>query len=107
MVSHLIIYPLTARVVGASQMISQPVSSIFPFSTALWDLANSRPVHSLMLSRETDRDKEAETYRESCGSVLYTLESTKMTDQADRLAEKATITKAACVSEDVLRSLRR
>ena len=32
-------------------MISQPVSSIFSlFSTALWDLVNSRPVHSLMLS---------------------------------------------------------
>ena len=26
----IIIYPLTARVVGALQMISQPVSSIFP-----------------------------------------------------------------------------
>ena len=45
--SHLIIIinPLTARVVGAPQMISRPGSS-----TALWDLANSRPVHSLMLS---------------------------------------------------------
>ena len=40
------------RVVGAPQMISQPVSSIsfFLFSTALWDLANSRPVHSLIWS---------------------------------------------------------
>ena len=48
--SHLI-YPSTARVVGAPQMISQPISSTFSlFSTALWDLANSRPVHSLMLS---------------------------------------------------------
>ena len=48
--SHLI-YLLTTRVVGAPQMISQPVSSIFSlFSTALWDLANSRPVHFLMLS---------------------------------------------------------
>ena len=121
----IIIYPLTARVVRAPQIISQPLSSIFPcsplpsgtrrtpgrsildvvfpplplsalssfpfhcalqnhyrhhhhhhhhqslnrqgrwgttddfattflhfplFSTALWDLANSRPVHSLMLS---------------------------------------------------------
>ena len=45
------IYPLSARVVGAPQMISQPVFSIFSlFSTALWDLPNSRPVHSLMLS---------------------------------------------------------
>ena len=32
-------------------MILQPVSSIFsPFSIALWDLPDSRPVHSLMLS---------------------------------------------------------
>ena len=30
----IIIYPLTARVTGAPQVISQPVSSIFPFSTA-------------------------------------------------------------------------
>ena len=45
------IYPLTMRVVGAPQVISQPVSSIFPlFSTALLDLVDSRPVHSLMLS---------------------------------------------------------
>ena len=44
--SHLI-YPLPAWVVGAPQMISQPVSSIFfLFSTALWDFASSRPVHS-------------------------------------------------------------
>ena len=28
----IIIYPFTVRVVGAPQMISQPVSSIFPFS---------------------------------------------------------------------------
>ena len=49
--SHLI-YPLTARVVGAPQIISQTVSSIHfsLFSTAPWDLANSRPVHSLTLS---------------------------------------------------------
>ena len=41
LVSHLI-YPLTARVVGAPQMISQPASSIFPlFSTALCDFPNS------------------------------------------------------------------
>ena len=48
----IIVYPLTARVIGASQMISQPVSSIFlcsqlPPGTCM---ANSRPVHSLMLS---------------------------------------------------------
>ena len=41
----IIIYPLTARVVGALQMISQPVSSIFPCPPL-----PSRPVHSLMLS---------------------------------------------------------
>ena len=47
----IIINPLTARVVGAPQVTLQPVFSIFsPFSTALWDLANSRPVRSLMLS---------------------------------------------------------
>ena len=47
-----IIQPLTVRVVGVPQMISQPVSSIFSplFSTVLWDLANSMPVQSLMLS---------------------------------------------------------
>ena len=45
----IIINPLTARVVGASQMISQLVSPDFPVPTALWNLANSRPVHSLML----------------------------------------------------------
>ena len=45
------IYPLNEGVVGAPQMTSQPVSSIFSlFSAAIWDLANSRPVHSLMLS---------------------------------------------------------
>ena len=31
-------------------MTPQPVSSIFLFSTAIWDLANSKFVHSLMLS---------------------------------------------------------
>ena len=47
----IIIYPLTTRVVGAPQMISQPsLSNFVLFSTALWDLANSRLVHSLMLS---------------------------------------------------------
>ena len=47
----IIIYPLTARVVGAPQMISQPVFLRFSlFSTALWDLLNSKPVHSLKLS---------------------------------------------------------
>ena len=43
-------YPLTAGVVGTPQTTSQPVSSIFSvFSTALWDLANSRPVHTKTL----------------------------------------------------------
>ena len=47
----IIVNPFTARVTGAPQIISQPVSSIFSlFSTALCDLANSRPVHSPMLS---------------------------------------------------------
>ena len=36
---------LTAEVIGATLMTSQPVSS-----TDLWDLANTRPIHSLMLS---------------------------------------------------------
>ena len=49
--SQPLISSLTLRVIGAPQMISQPVCSIFPlFSTALCDFANSRPVHSLMLS---------------------------------------------------------
>ena len=49
--SSIVIYPLTARVVGAPQMISQPVFFFFClFFTALWNLPNSRPVHSLMLS---------------------------------------------------------
>ena len=44
-------YPLTTGVSGAPQVTSQPVSSYFSmFSTAFWDLANFRPVHSLMLS---------------------------------------------------------
>ena len=47
----IIINPLTARVVGAPQMILQPVFFHFSlFSTAFWDLPNSRPVHSLTLS---------------------------------------------------------
>ena len=47
----IIIYPLAARVVDAPQMISQPVFSIFSmFFTDLWDLLNSWPVLSLMLS---------------------------------------------------------
>ena len=51
LISYHLICPLTVRVTGTPQMILQPVSSIFPlFSTALWDLANSRPVHFLMLS---------------------------------------------------------
>ena len=34
-------YPLTARVTGAPQRTSQPVSSIFLFSTALWGLGGT------------------------------------------------------------------
>ena len=46
-----IINPLIARVVGAPQMIFATSFLHFPlFSTAPWDLPNSRPVHSLMLS---------------------------------------------------------
>ena len=45
------IYSSTRRAVGAPQMTSQQVSSIlFLFSTALWELKNSRPIYSLMLS---------------------------------------------------------
>ena len=47
---HLIIYPLTARVVGASDDFATSFLHFFLFSTALWDSANSKPVHSLMLS---------------------------------------------------------
>ena len=47
---HHLIYPLTARVLRAPRMISQPVSSIFPCSPLPSRMANSRPVHSLMLS---------------------------------------------------------
>ena len=36
---------LDAGVMGAPQMISKPVSSSFLFSTALWNLPNSKPVH--------------------------------------------------------------
>ena len=46
----IIIYPVTTKVVGAPQIILQPVSSIFPCSPLPSDLANSRPVHSLLLS---------------------------------------------------------
>ena len=42
-------YSLTAGVDGAPQMTSQRFLHFSLFSTALWDLANSRPVHSLML----------------------------------------------------------
>ena len=47
----IIINSLTARVIGAPQKILQPFFFNFSlFSTAIWDLPNSRPVHSLMLS---------------------------------------------------------
>ena len=51
-ITTIIIYSSTVRVAGAPLMISQ-TTSFLHFSlltTALWDLANSRPVHSLMLS---------------------------------------------------------
>ena len=44
-------YPLTTKIVGAPQIVLRPVFFNFSlFSTAPWDLPNSRPVHSLMLS---------------------------------------------------------
>ena len=47
----IIINPLTTRVIGTPQIISQHSFLHFSlFSTALWDLVNSRPVHSQMLS---------------------------------------------------------
>ena len=47
----IIIYPLTPRVTGSPKMNLQTRFLHVPlFSTALWDLPNSRPVHSLMLS---------------------------------------------------------
>ena len=47
----IIIYPLTVRVVGGTTDDFTTSLLHFPlFSTALRDLANSRPVHSLMLS---------------------------------------------------------
>ena len=46
----IIICPFTLRVVGTPQIISQPFLHSSLFSNALWDLVNSRPVHSLMLS---------------------------------------------------------
>ena len=49
-------YPLTARVFGAPQMTSQPVSSIFSlFSTALWELVNSRPFSTALLGLANSR----------------------------------------------------
>ena len=46
-----LIYPLTARFARAPQIDFAPSFLHFSlFSTALWHFANSRPVHSLMLS---------------------------------------------------------
>ena len=44
--------PLTARIVGPLQVHDFTTTSLHfsLFSTALWDLANSRPVHSLVMS---------------------------------------------------------
>ena len=45
------VYPLTARVVlGTTDDFATSFLHFSLFSTALWDLVNSRPVHSLMLS---------------------------------------------------------
>ena len=47
----IIIYPLTARVVlSTTNDLATSFCHFSLFSTALWHLANSRPVHSLMLS---------------------------------------------------------
>ena len=47
----IIIYPLTARVFwGTTDDFTTSFLHFSLFSTALWDLAKSRPVHSLMLS---------------------------------------------------------
>ena len=46
--SYHLIYPLTAKVVGAPNRDQFP--PVFLLSTTLRDLANSRPVHSLMMS---------------------------------------------------------
>ena len=43
-------YPLTTRVVRAQLSFATNFLRFSQFSTALWDLVNSRPVHSLMLS---------------------------------------------------------
>ena len=49
--SHHLTYPLTVRVVGAPQMITQPVSSIFPCSPLPLGFDELQAsVHSLMLS---------------------------------------------------------
>ena len=88
----IIINHFTARVIGAPQMILQPVFSIFLFSTALWDLPNSRPVHSLMLSSHLflcppglllpftvpckmvlARPDERETWPYHCSMCLFTM----------------------------------
>ena len=45
------VLPLPEGVVGAPQITSQSsFVHFFLFSTAIWDVTNSRPVHSLMLS---------------------------------------------------------
>ena len=50
-ITIIIIYPITSRVVGATTNDFATSFPNFPlFSTALWDLPNSRPVHSLVLS---------------------------------------------------------
>ena len=88
----IIIYPVTTKVVGAPQIILQPVSSIFPCSPLPSDLANSRPVHSLMLSSHLflcppcllspftapckmvlARPDERETWQYHCSLRLFTI----------------------------------
>ena len=46
------------------------------FSTALWDLPNSRPVHSLMLSSHTVRSPaDCSVHLKSCGGDLHAYKS--------------------------------
>ena len=89
----IIIYPLTARVVRVPQVIFETTFlHFYLFSTALWNLPNSRPVHSLMLSSYLflclpcllppftvpwkmvfDKPNERETWPYHCSLRLFTL----------------------------------
>ena len=80
-ITIIIINPLTARVVGAPQMILQPVLLNFSlFSTALWDSLNSRPVHSLMLSSHLFLCLPCllPPFTVPCKIVIFTLQRSKL-----------------------------